>query len=158
LTALPSRREDGVVEATLRQPRTDRRCRSTPALSRYWLRGRRRGGRREGEIVDCYVDRYRPIEWALLLGLLGLAFVDWVWTLAHVSRGIEEANPLLALALQGGGVVGFSLVKLAATLVPIAILALHVRFRVARALLPVAIAVYVVVLAVHVATQVAASA
>ena len=48
-----------------------------------------------------------------MFGLLGLALVDWAWTLAHLSRGIEEANPLLAMALESGGVIGFSLVKLA---------------------------------------------
>lgn len=146
------------MEAALRQPRTDRRRRPTPALSRYWLRGRRRGGRRAGEVADCYVDRYRPTEWLLVLGLLGLALVDWAWTLAHLSRGVEEANPLMAMALDLAGVVGFSAVKLVATLVPMAILALHVRFRVARALLPVALAAYVGVLALHVATQVGAPA
>ena len=145
------------MEAALREPRTDRRRRPTPALSRYWLRGRRRGGRRAGEIADVYVDRYRPAEWALVLGLLALALVDWAWTLAHLARGVEEANPLLALAVQRGGVVGFSLVKLAATFAPIAVLALHLRFRVARALLPVALAVYGSVLAVHVVAQLVAA-
>ena len=60
--------EDG---STPRGP--DRRKSPTPAFSKYWLRGRRRGGRRSGEIEDIYVHRPSRREWLLFLAIFGLA-------------------------------------------------------------------------------------
>lgn len=124
-------------------------------LSRYVFVGRRRGGRRAGEVYDIHVDRCTQGE-ALSVGtLLLLAVVDWWWTLAHLARGVEEANPLLRGALAAGGAPAFTAAKIGITLVVGAFLFRHVRFRLTRVLLPAAIAVYAAVLVVHGLTEAA---
>lgn len=98
-------------------------------LSRYWLKGRRRGGRREGERVGIYVDRYTREEAALILWIGVSAVADLVLTLVHLADGGEEANPIMAWLLDVGGVVGFAVGKLAMTGAAALFLLLHVRFR-----------------------------
>jgi hypothetical protein len=131
----------------------DRRRRPTPMLSRHWLRGRRRGGRRTGETVDVYVDRYTRMEWAGVAGLVALAAVDCAWTLAHLARGVEEANPVLAWIWRHSGTLGFTAAKMVATVAAALVLLLHARFRWTRRLLPIALGVYVLLLAVHALTE-----
>lgn len=124
-------------------------------VSRYWLRGRRRGGRRDGEDRDVYVDRYSRIEWAGILALLALTLTDWLWTWAHLGRGVQEANPVMSWAWESGGASGFAALKVGTTLVGVAVLLLHARFRWTRRLLPLVLAVYAVLLGVHAATEMA---
>ena len=131
----------------------DRRRRPTPMLSRYWLRGRRRGGRRDGERIDIYVDRYTRGELGCVIGLLLLTATDWLWTWAHLVRGVEEANPLMAWAWRAGGATGFAALKLGVTLPGVALLLLHARFRWTRRLLPIALAIYSALLLVHAVTE-----
>jgi len=134
---------------------SDRRQRPTPVLSRYWLRGRRRGGRRDHERWNIYVDRYSRGEWACVLGLLLLTAIDGLWTWAHLLRGVPEANPLLAWAWEQGGIAGFLTAKFAITVSALFVLLLHVRFRWTRRLLPLALVVYTALLAVHGLTELA---
>jgi hypothetical protein len=122
-------------------------------LSRYSFVGRRRGGRRAGECADIYVDRFRAAEWSLVGGVVGLATIDWAWTLLHLSRGVDEANPALAAVLAVGGVAAFTAVKLGVTLLAGVFLLLHSRFRWARALLPVALVIYLALLMVHLGVE-----
>jgi len=133
----------------------DRRRRPTPMLSRYWLRGRRRAGRRDGEVRNVYVDRCSRGEAALVVALLVLALVDGAWTLAHLGRGVSEANPLMAWAWSTGGSAGFAALKVGVTVSAVLFLLLHARFRLTRALLPVAIAGYAALMGVHFATELA---
>ena len=119
-------------------------------LSRYLRRGRRLGARRSEEAVNIYLDRYRFAEWAPILGLLAMATVDWLWTLRHLSRGIEEANPILAWTLAAGGTTGFSITKLGISVFGCGFLLLHTRFRYTRILLPIALGAYACVIAIHV--------
>lgn len=140
--------EDG---STPRGP--DRRRRPTPAFSRYWLRGRRRGGRRSGEIEDIYVDRPSRREWLLFGAIFGLATLDGAWTLLHLARGVDEANPVMAWFLSAGGPLGFAAAKFGVTLVASAFLLLHARFRAARRLMPWVVAIYAGLVVVHAATE-----
>lgn len=142
-----------VTETEERRGGPDRRRRPTPMLSHHWLRGRRRGGRRDGEREDIYVDRYSRFEWLCVLGLLALTLTDWLWTWAHLTRGVEEANPLMRWAFVEGGILGFSALKVGTTLLAVFVLLLHARFRVTRRLLPLAFLVYAVLLGVHAATE-----
>lgn len=123
--------------------------------SRYWLRGRRRAGRRDGERLDVYVDRPSRGEWALVGALLVLAGIDGAWTLAHLGRGVEEANPLMAWTWEAGGAPGFAAAKAGATLFATVLLLRHARFRLTRRLLPLAVFVYAALLLVHAATEAA---
>ena len=127
----------------------DRRRRPTPMFSRYWLRGRRRGGRRQGEIERVYVDVYTRSELALVLGLLFLSVVDLVLTEQHLSVGGAEANPVMAFVLQAGGARGFALVKVALTLPAAVVLLVHQRFRLARRAMVVLFAVYACLMVWH---------
>src|SRR5262245_64905907 len=72
----------------------DRRSRPTPMISRFLLVGRRRGGRRDGERENIYVDQ--PGAWIiaafLLVALLSVA--DAYFTLHELSLGATEANPV----------------------------------------------------------------
>lgn len=129
--------------------RPDRRRRPTPMFSRYWLAGRRHGGRRRGEIERIYVDAYTRSEIMVVLGLLGLSAIDLLLTQNHVSAGGTEANPLMAWVLREGGVPGFTIAKVALTLIATAVLLLHVRFRLARRALQVLLVVYLCVMVWH---------
>jgi hypothetical protein len=128
----------------------DRRERATGLLSRHWLVGRRRIGRRDGETTNIYVDRYDAWDWALVLGVLGLSFLDMVFTLLHLEAGGTEANPVMAWALAWGGHGGFKAVKIATTVIGLLVLLFHVRFRRVRTLLSVAFLVYAAVFAFHI--------
>ncbi len=132
---------------------SDRRKKPTPVLSRYWLRGRRRGGRREGEAEDIYVDRPSRKEWLLFGAILGLASLDGIWTLLHLERGVEEANPLMAWFLEVGGSPAFAAAKFGLTIVAAAFLLLHARFRAARRLMPWVVVIYAALVLVHAATE-----
>jgi len=100
--------------------------------------------------MNIYVDRYRFAEWAPILALLAMATMDWVWTLRHLSRGIEEANPIMAWTLAVGGATGFSITKLSISVLGCGFLMLHARFRYTRMLLPIPLVAYVGVMAFHV--------
>lgn len=139
----PARRENE------RRAETDRRARPTPALSRYWLRGRRRGGRRTEEAVNIYVDRYGRAELFLVFGILLLSVLDMAFTLLHLDAGGSEANPLMAWALEWGGRGAFKVVKLASSILGLFILLLHVRFRRVRGLLTAAFVIYASILVFH---------
>lgn len=118
-------------------------------LSRYWLRGRRRGARRADEAVGQYVDRYRTGEWLLVGLILGLSGSDLLLTWLHLVEGGGEANPIMDWFLQAGGVPLFAVAKLSLTLLPLLFLLLHVRFRRVRPALVALLATYGLVLAWH---------
>ncbi len=127
----------------------DRRRRATPMFSRYWLRGRRRGGRRSSEIERIYVDVYAPSEFAMAFGLLGLSVIDLLLTQQHVHAGGAEANPVMAWVLREGGAQGFTIAKIVLTLIATAVLLLHIRFRLARRMLRVLLVVNLCVMVWH---------
>jgi hypothetical protein len=113
----------------------DRRRAPTPMLSRYWLGGRRLGGRRGEEKGSIYVDRYTREEVALVAWIGVTAVLDLLLTLRHLAVGGEEANPVMRLALEGGGPGLFAAIKLLMTFSAALFLLLHVRFRGTRAAL-----------------------
>ncbi len=102
-------------------------------LSRYWLRGRRRGGRRQGETSGIYVDRYARTEVAVVLTILALAVADVVLTGMHLHAGGAEVNPWLDALLARFGLAAMAAAKLAVTGGALFVLLLHVRWRIARA-------------------------
>jgi hypothetical protein len=129
---------------------TDRRSRPTPIFSRYWFWGRRRGGRRDDENENIYVDRYTPGELALVAGVLVLSVLDMVFTLVHLNAGGTEANPVMAWVLEWGGHAGFRAVKLLATFLGLGVLLVHVRFRRVKRLLAFAFLLYLAIFAFHI--------
>jgi hypothetical protein len=133
-----------------RRVAADRRGQPTPALSRFWLRGKRRGSRRDAERWNVYVDRYGRGEWFLIWAILVLSLLDMVFTLFHLGAGGTEANPIMAWVLATGGSPLFGAVKVASTVVGLVVLLLHVRFRRVKALLTFAFALYAGVFVFHV--------
>jgi len=138
-----------LVRAEDRRAGVDRRRHPTRPLSRFWLFGRRRGGRRGDENANVYVDRYDQSELLLVAGVLVLSLLDMVFTLVHLDAGGSEANPIMAWTLAWGGTLGFKLVKVGTTLLGLLVLLIHVRFRRVKNLLTFAFLVYAGVLVFH---------
>ena len=127
----------------------DRRGDGTRFVSKYWLIGRRKAGRRDDEAQNVYVDRYSTAEWVLVIGILVLSVLDMVFTILHLNAGGTEANPVMAWALEWGGQRAFEMVKLASTFLGLFVLLVHVRFRRVKTLLAFAFAVYASVFVFH---------
>jgi len=140
--------DDDLSRIAERREPLDRRSRPTPPISRYWLIGRRRGGRRDSERTNIYVDRYTTGEWLLVVGVLLLSLADLLFTIRHVSAGGEEANPVMAWAMQWGD-LGFAAIKMGITVAGLLILLLHARFRKVRALMNFAVVLYSALLGYH---------
>jgi Domain of unknown function (DUF5658) len=106
----------------------DRRDRSTPFLSRYTFRGKRRTFRRSKErLRGGYVDRY-PIGLLILLSLILVSnFLDSLFTLAILDRGGSEVNPIVGAAIELCG-DRFWLLKSIWTSFFVIILCLHSAF------------------------------
>jgi len=135
-------------ESERRHP-DDRRSRPTPMLSRYTFVGRRRGGRREGETRNIYVDRHGLREWLPILAIMVLCWLDWRLTLDYIAVGGEEWNPIMAWALaQGEGM--FGVVKMGVTTAGLLILLLHSRFKVSATGILVILTLYAALTGYHV--------
>ena len=127
----------------------DRRRYQTPVFSRYWLRGRRKNGRRFGEKERIYVDKYHSLEIGLVLTLVFFCGSDLVLSLVHFNAGGEEGSPIMNWVLQSGGQLGFSLVKSATTVVGALILLVHIRFPKVRSSIVFLVVVYIGVFGYH---------
>ena len=100
-------------------------------LTRYLFRGRRRGGRRDGESDRIYVDRPGPVVIGAFLVLTILSIADAWFTLHELSVGATEANPVMQAALElGNG--PFVIIKTVVTLVGAGFLALHKNWPLGR--------------------------
>jgi hypothetical protein len=130
----------------------DRRQRSTPMLSRWLFKGRRRGGRREGERDFVYVDR--PGGWVVtaFVAVVGLSLLDAWYTLDLLKRGAEEANPLMRAALDLSD-EAFVLIKTGITILGAGFLCLHKNWPLGRLCLGVALLGYSALLAYHLYAQ-----
>jgi hypothetical protein len=142
---------DGVtptVEAGGRRRTPDRRRAPTPMFSLFLLRGRRRGGRREGETLGVYVDRHGWWMYAAFLAMTTLSVFDAEFTLHALNHGGTEANPVMRAALHLGD-AAFVVLKTAATILGAAFLVLHKTWRLGRLCLLLALAAYVGLTAWH---------
>jgi hypothetical protein len=110
-----------------RRAGADRRRRPTPLLCRYTFRGRRRSARRDYEATGVYFDRLAPgIAWAIL-SIFVFQCLDTWFTLAHLGRGGEELNPIMAYLIEQTPAL-FVSVKLGFSTVGLLFLALHQSF------------------------------
>jgi len=126
----------------------DRREGPTPWISRFWLRGRRRGGRR-AEDRQVYVDRYQWSDVLLVTGVVVLCAADTLLTLKVLERGAVEANPLMNFLIQQGTGL-FGAVKLGFTLLGMLFLLTQIRLQYVRAATLVVLALYTVLMLWHV--------
>jgi len=126
----------------------DRRARPTRWLSRYTLRGHRRGGRRATDSQQPYVDRYQWSDLLLVGGIIVLCAADWLLTLEVIQRGAVEVNPLMDFLLrQGSGL--FGAIKLGFTVVGMLFLLTQIRLQHVRAATLAVLALYTVLMLWH---------
>jgi hypothetical protein len=79
------------------------------------------------------VDVYDAGSWGVTIAVLLLSLLDAVLTGLHISHGRSfEANPVMRLAIDQGGLVTFFGLKMAMTAFPLAIILIHKEWRLAR--------------------------
>jgi Domain of unknown function (DUF5658) len=130
-----------------RRQRHDRRqCNNVWASFRF--SGRRQGARRYGEGENTYVDRPARHVIILTCTIVFCSIFDALLTLLYIERGGGEANPVMAVAIDFG-TTAFVGLKMALTIVGIALLAVHQNFRLGlRGLYGMTI-IYLVLLTYH---------
>ncbi len=129
--------------------RIDRRKVPTPIISRYTLYGgRRKIIRRNYEKgKHIFVDLYSTRLFIAVLALLLLSGFDAYMTLTLINQGsVYEANPFMAYFLDYG-IIHFTVAKLIITISCICILCLFKNVRLTRIGLPVAIKIYILIVA-----------
>jgi hypothetical protein len=131
---------------------SDRRGGPTPIISRYFLRGRRRGGRRADERHRIYVDR--PGAWVITACTLvvALSIADAYVTLHLLAQGGKEINPFMRAVLAQGD-RQFLIVKLGLTFAGAAILGLHKTWSLGRTCLWIALGGYAMLTGYHLVIQ-----
>lgn len=128
---------------------SDRRKAPTPMFSRYSLRGGQRKliRRIEDKKKHLFVDLYSARLLIAVILLLCLSSLDAYMTLELIGRGkVVEANPVMAYFLDVG-IMPFTIIKFVITAVALMVLCLFKNVTVTRVSLPLAIKVYMVVIA-----------
>lgn len=121
----------------------DRRKKPTPFISRYTFVGKRRANTREEEQVNYYVDRLGAKVWGVVLVVVVLSVIDSIFTLYFLSKGYQEANPVMFKALVIGKPF-FIVSKYILTILGIVIIGLHKNFIFVKSIMILIIAMYVV--------------
>jgi len=127
----------------------DRRKCPTPIVSRYTFHGgRRKTVRRESEKkIYIYVDLYSTRLLIAAITLLLLSCLDAYFTIELIGKGhVIEANPVMAFFLDYG-TKPFTVVKFVTTAFCLTILCLFKNVKITRICLPLAIKMYVLVIA-----------
>ena len=148
--SLPPSPDEGPREVVYRGP--DRRKRATPMFSPFLFRGRRRAGRREGEMEKVYVDRPGPWVLAAFGLIVGLSLLDATFTLYLLKRGATEANPVMRAALHLGD-QAFVLIKTGVTVLAAGFLMVHKNWPLGRLCLAVALLGYSALTVYHLYAQ-----
>ena len=126
-----------------KRSQTDRRKKPTPILSRYtFFYGRRSSfRRREDRLRGGYVDRYGHRLFTVLIGIVVLNIFDALFTHMILYGGGTELNPVAGWAITLFG-HHFIVWKLAVVGFALLLLCVHSEFRIARAAIAVAVALY----------------
>ena len=91
-----------------RRRREERRTKTMPILSKYWLTGRRGLFRREEDRrIYSKLDRHNPKTFAIILTIIMLSVIDAMFTLELIHKGAAEVNPIMAYYLNFGPIVFF---------------------------------------------------
>jgi len=81
----------------------DRRHRTPPLWSKFWLTGRRTHMRRKEDRQQSFrIDRHSFRTLAAVMSIVILSITDGMLTLYLVEHGASEVNPLLAYFLERG--------------------------------------------------------
>ena len=134
----------------------DRRQRPTPMISRYTFHGgRRKGGRREGERENIYVDVYSPTLVWLLVIFFAMTVLDSVSTLIYLGKGGQELNPIAQWMIDTGPMF-FVVAKGVVSAACLLFVMLHKTFKAARLALGVGFTFYFLLSGYHLVLQVMA--
>lgn len=113
-------------------------------------RRRKSKGRRRSD-KGGYVDIYGVGSWGVALAVLVLSLLDALLTGIQVAMGrIEEANPLMRVAISRGGIPVFLSLKMAMTALPLAIIVLHKEWALARYAAWLCLWSYIIVTGYHI--------
>lgn len=113
-------------------------------------RRRRSRGRRKTD-GGAYVDVYDWRTWAMAASVLVLSLCDGVMTALQVQWGTAtEANPIMAKAMEWGGMYGFYAVKALLTAFPLAIIMLHKEWAIGRLAARICLWCYILVSSYHI--------
>lgn len=116
-------------------------------LSRF--RRRKSTGRRTEDKIG-YVDVYGPRTWIFAFSVLALSVLDAVLTGREISSGmVQEANPVMRVALRWGGMYTFYGVKAALTALPLAVLVLHKAWPIAKFVAWICLWCYILIALYH---------
>lgn len=131
---------------------TDRRRFPTPIFSRYTvLGGRRKTVRRAADKKKhVFVDLYSTRLLVAVMSMLLLSCIDAGFTLSLIHKGkVVEANPFMAF-LMNYGVLPFTIAKFTITASALVILCLFKNVNITRISLPIAVKVYIAIVAYEV--------
>jgi hypothetical protein len=135
----------------------DRRAAPTPMLSRYtFLGGRRRSGRRDGEVEDQFIDVYNPAIVYLLILFFALTVIDSVSTLVYLGKGGREMNPVAQWMIDRGPTF-FIMTKGVLSAACLMFVMLHKNFKAARIALGLGFGFYFLLGVYHLMLQIMAS-
>jgi hypothetical protein len=110
----------------------DRRKRASFPPRFSGQRRRSSSGRRKTD-RGGYVDIYDARSWGVAIAVFALSLLDAGLTGMHIVDGRStEANPIMNLAIDRGGLITFFSLKIAMTACPLAILILHKEWLLAR--------------------------
>ncbi len=111
---------------------------------------RQKPGRRTGEHIG-YVDVYDLRTWLVTTAILTLSLLDGVLTGLQLHHGrITEANPLMRVTLDYGGVYLFLGVKATLTALALAVIILHKNWALGRRAVRVCLWSYILVSLYHI--------
>ncbi len=131
----------------------ERRKQPTRMVSRWMFRGRRRGGRRLGEMDYQYVDRFGPWIMLAFIGIVGLSCLDAWYTLDLLAGGkATEANPVMRAALHLGD-AHFVFIKTGITILAVGFLCLHKNWPLGRICIALALCGYSLLIVYHLFVQ-----
>ncbi len=128
---------------------SDRRQTPTPIFSRFTLRGGRRRlvRRSEDKKKHLFVDLYSARLLVAVVLLMCLSTLDAYLTLELIERGkVTEANPVMAYFLNIG-IMPFTVTKAVITASALIVLCVFKNVTVTRISLPLAIKIYMAVIA-----------
>jgi hypothetical protein len=138
-----------MLDETKSREYSDRRQTPTPVFSRYSLSGGRRRlvRRSEDKKKHLFVDLYSARLLIAIVLLMCLSSLDAYLTLELIERGkVIEANPIMAYFLNIG-IMPFTTIKFVVTAMALIVLCVFKNVPVTRISLPVAIKIYMGVIA-----------
>ena len=96
------------------------------------------------------MDIYGRGSWSVALAVMALSFVDAVLTVLQVEKGmVREANPIMNAVLAWGGTYVFFSLKAAMTAFALAIIIMHKEWTLARYMIRLCLACYILILIYH---------